>query len=160
MSGRLAACVMGFALAAGLATSASAAEGVKVGLLSCDVSGGMGYILGSSKHLTCVFQPSHRRWADRYVGSITRVGADIGMTTGGHLFWSVFAPGSLRRGSLAGNYFGATGEATIGVGTGVNVLIGGFRHSVNLQPVSVQVQTGINVAGGIASLTLRKVRKN
>lgn len=162
MTARVAASLFALALTAGLASasSANAAEGVKVGILSCHISGGIGYVIASSKSVHCVFRPSHYRWRDRYVGSISKFGADLGMTTGGHLYWTVFAPGSLRRGSLAGSYFGATGEATVGVGTGVNVLVGGFRHSVNLQPVSVQFQTGLNVAGGVASLTLHKQRKN
>ncbi len=156
MTARVAASLFALALTAGLASSANAAEGIKVGVLSCDVAGGLGYVIGSTKSVECVFRPSHHRWRDRYVGSISKFGADLGMTTGGHIYWTVFAPGSLRRGSLAGSYFGATGEATVGIGTGVNVLLGGFRHSINLQPVSVQFQTGLNVAGGVASLTLRR----
>jgi len=35
------------------------------------------------------------------------------------------------------------------------VLVGGFRKGINLQPLSVQAQTGLNVAGGIGSLHLR-----
>jgi len=156
MKARVAATLFALALTTGLASSANAAEGIKVGVLSCHVAGGLGYIVGSTKQVDCVFRPTHHRWRDRYVGSISKFGADLGMTTGGRLYWTVFAPGSLKRGSLAGSYFGATGEATVGVGTGVNVLIGGFRHSINLQPVSVQFQTGLNVAGGVASLTLHK----
>jgi len=156
MTVRVAASVFALALTAGLAASANAAQGVKVGVLTCDVAGGIGYVIGSVKPVDCIFRPTHHHWRDRYVGSISKFGADLGVTTGGHIYWSVFAPGSLKRGSLAGSYFGATGEATVGVGAGVNVLVGGFRHSVNLQPVSVQFQTGLNVAGGVASLTLHK----
>jgi hypothetical protein len=32
--------------------------------------------------------------------------------------------------------------------------VGGFRKTINLQPVSIQAQTGLNVAAGIASLNL------
>ena len=154
MKRRVATSLLGLAIMAGLAAPASAAEGVKVGMLTCNVQGGMGYIVASSKALECVFKSNHTRRSDRYVGSITKIGADIGITTGSHIMWAVFAPGKLKHGSLSGSYFGATGEATLGVGLGANVLVGGFKNSVNLQPLSLQVQTGVNVAGGIASLSL------
>lgn len=135
-------------------TAPAAAGGVKVGVLKCKIDGGVGLIITSTKSLDCVFKPKHHRWRDHYSGSITKLGADIGFTNGGHLVWVVFAPGRVGRGSLEGGYFGATGQATVGVGVGAHVLLGGFEHSVNLQPVSVQGQTGLNVAGGVAGLTL------
>ena len=155
MMSRVVACLFGLAVGAGLAGGASAGEGVKVGVLTCNVEAGMGYVIGSSKGVDCVFAPKHKKWRDHYVGSITKFGADIGVTTGGHIVWAVLAPGSLKRGSLAGSYFGATGEATVGVGIGANVLLGGFPSSINLQPVSISTQTGLDVAGGIASLSLQ-----
>ena len=35
-----------------------------------------------------------------------------------------------------------------------NVLVGGFDKSITLQPVSVEGDKGLNVAAGIASITL------
>jgi hypothetical protein len=140
-------------LLAGAATAQ--AGGVKVGVLKCKVDGGLGLIITSSKNVDCVFKPRHHKWRDHYVGSITKIGADIGFTNGATVIWTVFAPGSVKRGSLAGTYVGASAEATAGVGVGANVLVGGFSRSVNLQPVSLQGQTGLNVAGGIAGLSLR-----
>ncbi|MGI9413655.1 MAG: DUF992 domain-containing protein [Hyphomicrobiales bacterium] len=128
--------------------------GVKVGLLTCDISGGWGLIIASNKAVDCVFKPTNYRWRDHYVGSINKIGADIGVTAGGKLVWAVFAPGTVRRGALAGSYFGASGEATVGIGLGANALLGGFGDTINLQPLSVQGQTGLNVAGGIAGLFL------
>ena len=130
------------------------AGGVKVGILKCKVDGGFGLIITSTKSVDCVFKPRRHRWRDHYTGSITKIGADVGFTNGSYIVWTVFAPGSLKRGSLEGMYLGATGEATVGVGVGANVLLGGFNRSVNLQPVSFQGQTGLNVAGGIAGLSL------
>lgn len=130
------------------------ADGIKVGVLTCKVDGGWGLIVASNKAVDCVFRPTHYRWRDHYVGSINKIGADIGVTDGAHLVWVVFAAGRIRRGSLAGTYIGASGEATVGIGVGANVLIGGFGDSINLQPVSFQGQTGLNVAGGIAALSL------
>ena len=60
-------------------------------------------------------------------------------------------------GFLTGDYVGASGEATIVVGL-ANVLIGGSNRTIALQPVSVSGQVGINVALGVADLSLRPVR--
>ncbi len=94
------------------------------------------------------------RLARVYSGSITRIGLDVGFTEGGTIAWAVYAPAEGGRGALAGNYGGATGEATIGGGLGANVLIGGLQRSIALQPVSVGAQRGLNAAVGIGGLEL------
>lgn len=127
---------------------------VEVGVLSCAVAGGTGFVFGSSKQLDCTFQSGRRREA--YVGSISKFGIDIGVTGASVITWAVFAPtANFGPGALAGNYGGATGEATIGIGLGANVLIGGSNRTVALQPLSVQAQQGLNLAVGIAALELR-----
>lgn len=133
----------------------AAAAGVKVGVLSCHVSSGWGFIFGSSKDLHCNFSPSARGMGERYVGSVSKFGVDIGYTSGGILLWDVIAPtSSIRRGALAGAYAGVTGSATVGIGAGANVLVGGFNRSITLQPVSIEGNTGLNVAAGIGEITL------
>lgn len=129
-------------------------DGVKVGLLECDVAGGMGYILGSAKSLSCVFHGSKGR-VEAYTGNINKLGVDLGWTTQGRLTWAVFAPvAGYHRGALAGTYVGATAEATVIAGVGANVLLGGMERSVALQLVSVTGQLGLNAAAGLASLML------
>ena len=130
---------------------------MKIGVLTCHVDGGTGAIVYSKKHLRCKFRSTSGR-EERYVGSITKVGLDIGETTGTSLMWNVFAPGSTKKGALAGTYVGASAQATLGSGVGANVLVGGFRKSITLQPVSLTAQTGLNVAAGVAGLTLESVR--
>ncbi len=146
------------AVAAVLALSGPAdAAGVKVGVLTCHVSSGWGFIFGSSKDLHCNFSPSHG-YGERYVGSVSKFGVDIGYTAGGVLVWDVIAPTtSIRRGALAGGYGGATASATAGIGVGANVLIGGFNRSITLQPLSIEGNTGLNVAAGIGEITLHYV---
>ena len=146
------------AATAAVATPTYAKSGVRVGVLNCVVEGGVGLILGSKKGMTCNFKPSAGH-SEKYKGSITRLGVDIGVTGKAYMTWAVFAPGKLKSGSLAGNYGGAGAEATVGVGLGANVLVGGFKKSVALQPLSVQGQTGLNVAAGIAGLKLRYIGK-
>lgn len=145
------------ALAAALAATspASAKSGVKVGALNCRVEGGVGLILGSSKGMVCRFRPAGGGPTERYTGRISRLGIDIGVTKKAYMTWAVFAPGKVKRGALAGSYGGASAEATIGVGLGANVLVGGFKKTIALQPLSIQGQEGLNVAAGIAGLNLR-----
>ena len=141
-----------------LVTMASAAEaksGVKVGVLSCEVDGGVGFIIGSSKGVDCVYRPASGARPEHYSGSIGKLGVDIGITNRTRLAWAVFAPGKINKGALKGSYTGASAEATVAVGVGANVLVGGFKKGINLQPLSLQAQTGLNVAAGIGSLHLR-----
>ncbi len=139
------------------ATGAHAKAGVKIGVLTCNVEGGIGYIIGSSKNVSCTYKSVNGK-VERYRGSIGKLGVDIGFTKDTVIAWAVFAPGKVSNGALAGTYLGATAEATVIAGLGANVLIGGFRKTINLQPLSVQAQTGLNVAAGVASLHL-KARK-
>jgi Protein of unknown function (DUF992) len=147
------------AVAIALPIPASAqANRTKVGTLSCDISGGIGLIITSKKDLTCMFTPSQPGPREVYVGSITKFGLDLGATAGGEMVWAVYAPTTRKFGALAGNYGGATAEATVGAGLGANVLVGGSDRTVALQPVSVQGQAGLNVAAGVADLRLRPAR--
>jgi Protein of unknown function (DUF992) len=138
---------------------ASAASGVKVGALTCSISAGVGLIIASKKSIACTFKPSGGGAVEKYSGSITKVGLDIGITAKSIVGWAVFAPGKLKAGSLAGSYGGGSAEATLGLGLGANVLIGGSKKSVALQPISVQAQAGLNLAVGIAGLRLNYVGK-
>jgi hypothetical protein len=132
-----------------------ARDGVRVGVLSCEVSGGAAFIIGSSKDLRCRFEGAGGK-TERYVGVIDKFGLDIGVTGPAALSWAVFAPTSdVRRGALAGNYVGASAEASVGVGGGANLLIGGSDETISLQPLSIQGQTGINAALAVAGLALR-----
>jgi Protein of unknown function (DUF992) len=147
------------ALAVALGVPASTqAQRAKVGTLTCDISGGIGLIIASQKQVQCLFTPSEPGPREVYVGSIRKFGLDLGATAGGEMVWSVYAPTSGRVAALAGIYAGATAEATVGAGIGANVLIGGSDRTIALQPVSVQGQTGLNVAAGVAELELRPVR--
>jgi len=137
---------------------AQSADRTKVGTLTCDISAGIGVIIASKKYVTCMFTPSQPGPREVYTGSITKFGLDIGATSGGEMIWAVYAPSSAKFGALAGQYTGASAEATVGAGVGANVLVGGSNRTVSLQPVSVQGQTGLNLAVGVAGLELRPAR--
>jgi hypothetical protein len=148
--------VTGLAICAVAGSVPAAAQGsVQVGTLSCNVAAGWGFVFGSSKALHCTFSRAGGR-PEHYAGSINKFGVDIGYTEGGVLVWAVFAPSAgIAPGALSGNYVGATGSATVGVGAGANVLVGGSNSSISLQPLSIEGNTGLNVAAGVGSISLR-----
>lgn len=141
-------------VAAGVSGAAEAKTGVRIGTLECDVSGGVGLIVTSSKSMRCTL---HRVSGKKefYTGVIRKYGLDIGVTGKAKMGWVVFAPGKIGRKSLLGTYVGASADASVAVGGGANVLVGGFNKTVTLQPVSAQLQTGLNVAAGVSTLELR-----
>jgi hypothetical protein len=152
----LAAAAFGVAIGVAGGGAPAAAQGnVQVGTLTCNVAAGWGFVFGSSKAVRCTFARAGGR-PEHYAGSINKFGVDIGYTQGGVLVWGVFAPsGGLAPGALSGNYVGASGSATVGVGAGANVLVGGSNRTISLQPVSIEGNTGLNVAAGIGSISLR-----
>ena len=156
MANKLAVAIGALSLAAGALASGSPAQAqaVKAGVLTCNVSSGFGFIFGSSRSINCTFAPAGGA-PQHYVGSIDKFGVDIGYTKGGVLVWTVLAPTtSPAPGSLNGSYGGATASATVGAGVGANVLVGGSGNSISLQPLSIEGNTGLNVAAGVAALTL------
>jgi Protein of unknown function (DUF992) len=147
--------VASLAACAAAALPAHAEQGVKAGVLTCNVASGWGFVFGSSRDVKCSYSPKPGT-VEHYSGSITKFGIDIGYASNGVIVWAVFAPTvDVAPGALAGNYAGATASAAVGVGVGANALFGGSKKQIALQPVSFQGMTGLNVAGGIAALELK-----
>ncbi len=148
----------GMAIAALVASFTSAnALPVRAGILQCQGGQNVGFVVGSVTSLECVFQSEGRR-PEPYVATIHRLGVDLGITQQTRLSWAVNAPTNrLGRGDLSGNYGGVGANASVGIGGGGNFLVGGPQNSYALQPISVQGQTGLNVAAGIADLELTPV---
>jgi len=131
---------------------------VQVGVLECRGGASIGFVVGSVTNLGCVLRADGMP-EDRYIATIRKVGLDLGITQESALAWGVFAPSAqLGPGGLSGNYAGAQGSATLGVGLGGNVLVGGSANSIALQPLSLQGQVGVSVAAGLESLELRPGR--
>jgi hypothetical protein len=126
--------------------------------MNCNISAGLGFIVASQKRVRCIFTPSEPGPREAYYGAISKVGVDIGGTVGGEMVWAVYAPTTRRFGALAGHYGGASAEATVGLGAGANVLVGGSDRTIALQPVSIQGQAGLNLAVAVADLELRRIR--
>ena len=146
------------AFAGAVVAPAAQAQNVQAGTLNCALSGSIGMIIMSQRELSCTFTNS-RGEGEVYVGSIRRFGLDLGVTAGGQMVWAVFAPsGRYTRGALAGNYSGASAEASVAAGLGANVLVGGSNRSFALQPLSVQGQAGLNLAVGVVDFELQAAR--
>jgi hypothetical protein len=151
----VAAITLGFCLP----LAAQQAGGTKIGVLTCNTSASLGLIIGSHQKLRCSFKPDNGGPPENYTGHVNRLGLDLGIKAGGVMAWGVFAPASgYHHGALAGTYVGGSGSASLGVGLGANALIGGSHRSIALQPLSVEGQVGVNLALGVAGLTLRSVR--
>lgn len=135
---------------------------VQAGVLTCEGEGGWGLIITSKKTFRCTFSSSNGEVREAYRGAIRKIGVDVGKTGATSLLWFVFGPGEkvgerFVPGSLQGRYVGAGAEASVVVGLGANALVGGGADSFALQPVSVQVQTGLSIAAGVQSLGLEYV---
>jgi hypothetical protein len=138
-----------------VATPAVAQSQGRVGTLSCDVSAGIGLILVQKQSMSCTFTPDRGGPVSHYSGQITEYGVALGAVEKGHLVWGVIAATQgMASGALAGTYAGVGAEATAGVGLGANVLVGGSGRAFSLQPLSIEGQVGVNIAGGVTTLTL------
>ena len=137
------------------ATSAQAQGRIRAGGLSCNLAPTVGLIIGSRQQVRCTFTPSTGGPVEYYSGHISRLGIDLGVTAGGRMIWGVFARTSkLPPRTIAGTYVGASGDISLGLGGGANVLVGGSNRSISLQPLSLQGQVGVNLALGVARMTL------
>jgi hypothetical protein len=131
---------------------------LRAGILQCQGGQNVGFVVGSTTSLECVFQSEGRR-PEPYVATVHRFGLDLGITDQTRLSWAVNAPtGRVGPGNLAGNYGGVGANASVGVGGGGNFLVGGPQNAYALQPISVQGQTGLNVAAGVADIELEPAR--
>ena len=131
---------------------------LQVGQLTCSLSSGVGLVVGSQRNVNCIFRGQPGEPDEAYTGTMTRIGLDIGVTSGGVIVWTVFADTNRYAGMLAGKYGGATAEVSVAAGLGANVLVGGSNRTIALQPVSLQGQVGLNIGAGVGELDLHPVR--
>jgi hypothetical protein len=134
-------------------------EKERLGTLSCEVNGGIGLLIGSSKGVNCEFV-KQTGGVERYTGSIGKLGVDIGITEKSYLKWVVYTVNASRSGDhpLVGSYVGVSASGTVIVGLGANALVGGTSKNFGLQPLSAEANTGLNVAAGVSRLTLNAAK--
>ena len=137
-----------------LAASAQPAA-TQIGKLSCDVSAGVGMILEQKQTMRCEFTAINGGPNETYLGRFDEFGLALGVVGQGRLVWGVLAPASgLPKGALSGTYVGVSADASVGAGVGANLLVGGTGRAFSLQPLSVEGQTGLNIATGVKTVTL------
>jgi hypothetical protein len=130
----------------------------QVGMLTCKLNPSIGFVIFGHQSMECQFVQNPPFPPQAYEGALNTVGLNIGVSAGGVLGWAVLAPtAGPPPGALAGEYVGASGAIGIGLGAGVNVLIGGSGRSFALQPVSLEGSVALNVTLGVSGLQLRAV---
>ena len=145
------------ALIAATASTAVAQTRVRIGMLECRGTSAS-FVIGSVTELRCMFRGSNGV-NHNYLANIEKIGLDINLPSDVAVAWAVLAPTrDIGPGELAGNYAGVAANATVGLGLGANAMVGGSNNTFALQPVSVQGQTGLGIAAGIAGLRLRPGR--
>ena len=150
--------LIGIAAATLVATiaSASAQQGVQVGVLDCQGGQSVGFVVGSATEFQCVFHSNVGAPDEPYIASVHRYGLDIGVTQQTGFAWAVNAPTTqIGPGALSGHFGGVGVNATVGLGVGANLLVGGSANAYSLQPLSVQGQTGLSAVAGIVDVELR-----
>jgi len=125
----------------------------RAGVLECEGRKTSGKLVMSQARLRCVFR-SQGREPERYVAKIRRYGVDLGLTDETRMAWAVNAPvNDFGRSELRGRYGGLAANAAAIVGFGGNFLVGGSKRAA-LQPISLQGQTGLNLAAGVTEVEL------
>lgn len=153
---------LAIAIAVTLASSAAIAASsnrTRLGALECAVEGGIGQIVRSSRKANCFFR--HRDGTvEEYAGTLSKLGIDIGVSEESYVGWIVYTPIGNKSGSyaLAGRYVGVSAGGALGIGLGVNALVGGSDKKIGLQPFSAEGKRGLNLAAGLTSLTLEPVK--
>ena len=128
---------------------------IYIGALSCNVAGGTGYVLGSSKTMECVFLDRNGQSAE-YSGTINKVGIDIGYTKAVHTVWRVYSLGSDRKANqLSGTYVGEQGTVAASSQAGGNWIYGGPNAEIGMVASGIVKDAGYNLATGIAEMSIK-----
>jgi hypothetical protein len=103
-----------------------------------------------------MFSPSLPGRREDYTALVTKFHGNPGAAGGNKMVWTVYAPIERPFGALAGDYHGANDEvtATVGTGSGGNVLVGGSRRGIILQSKAAPQQA--NPAIDVTGLQLRR----
>lgn len=129
---------------------------IYIGSLTCNVAGGTGYVLGSSKQMSCVFLSKDGEQSAEYAGTINKVGVDIGYTRAIHTIWRVYSLGSDRGPrDLSGTYVGEQASAAAGSQAGGNWLYGGPNAEIGMVASGIVQDAGYNLATGVAEISIR-----
>jgi hypothetical protein len=145
------------ALAAVIALAGTAsAQTIRAGTLTCEGKGSIGLLIGSKEALACTYQPTDGGPSRAYAGTISSLGISIGVTGPSIIVWGVLASSTeVPSDMLTGEFVGVSADASLGLGAGAQVLVGGTAKSLVLQPLSVKGEVGVDIAAGVTGLVLK-----
>ena len=137
-------------------TTSGAHARADIGVLTCKLTDVQNDIVYTNEKFACEFKPKSGD-TQTYTGEIKALGVNLSVTKDVTLVWGVLAPSSdaAEAGALAGRYVGGTASIALGAGAAANVLIGGSKHTVALQPVSASGVIGTGAALDVEEFELR-----
>ena len=148
---------LGLAATIALTMSASLAHArADIGVMTCNLTSVENDIVYTNEEFSCEFKPKTGD-TQTYTGEIKALGVNLSVTKDVTLVWGVLAPSAdaAEAGALAGRYVGGTASVALGAGAAANVLIGGSKHTVALQPISASGIIGTGAALDIEEFELR-----
>ena len=122
--------------------------------LRCTVAGGFGFFGAGQRAANCVYYRADGV-VEFYVGSSSRVGADIGPTNAQRLAFRVRTANSGAPAALQGDFVGGAVGVTIGEGVSTEALVGGAGGGATLLPLDNPNYTGLNVTAALGVLHLQ-----
>ncbi|HUF57431.1 MAG TPA: DUF992 domain-containing protein [Thermohalobaculum sp.] len=129
---------------------------IELGTLTCELAAVTNVIVYAEESFDCVLETNEGEMI-AYEGNIEKIGANLQIKTAQTLKWIVLSSVSMDEPEdLSGSYFGASAQASLGVGGGANVLVGGSGDNFTLQPISVTGQEGLGASLTLDSLTLSR----
>lgn len=138
-----------------MAASDDAAR-IELGTLTCELAAVTNVIIYAEESFNCILETNEGDEIP-YEGNIEKIGANLQIKTDQTLKWIVLSSVSMDEPEdLSGSYLGASAQASLGIGGGANVLVGGSGDNFTLQPISVTGQEGIGASLTLDSLTLSR----
>lgn len=147
------------ALAVGVTQVQADSHGGQIGMLTCKTVPGTrsNLIIRSTVDVECTYSQDDAD--EMYVGETgIGLGIDLNIKKDATMKYAVFAHVKPNAGSgaLSGRFGGVKGAATVGIGVGAAVLVGGGANQISLQPLALEGSTGFGVEGGATYLYLQK----
>ncbi len=133
----------------------------ELGVLECRTVEGtrLNLVVHSTVDVRCVYNNGTSK--EMYVGETgIGLGIDLNIKKDAVMVYTVFGLTGVKVGdhSLSGKYGGAKVSATVGVGLGAAVLVGGDSDNFALQPVALEGSTGLGAEAGLTYLHLEAQR--
>ncbi|MBT6275093.1 MAG: DUF992 domain-containing protein [Chromatiales bacterium] len=138
-------------------------ESTRIGVLSCESIPGtrLNLIFRSTTDVHCEFRDASGK-VDYYLGETgIAFGADLTFAKDEETFaFAVISASSIKIGehTLAGKYIGGKASASLGVGVGAAILVGGDYDNFSLQPIAIEGNSGFGAAVGLGFLYIEKAR--